>query len=154
VILDDSFSALDGKTESSVIENLLGMEGVFRKRQCTVLWITNSSMSFLLSSPGPLWLMHTPAKYFPLADEIIVLGDSIIQERGTWDSLREKSAKVAKIIHPESAEGETPATGPKSSAQAQTQGQHLRRIAADMSRKTGDLSLYGKLSICIFCYAH
>jgi len=51
VILDDSFNALDGKTESRVIENLLGREGVFRKRECTVLWITNSGTGFVVSSP-------------------------------------------------------------------------------------------------------
>ncbi len=45
MILDDSFSALDGKTESRVIDNLLRPEGIFRKMGTTVLWITNSSKS-------------------------------------------------------------------------------------------------------------
>jgi len=43
VILDDSFSALDGRTEAEVTDNLLGPEGLFRKTKQTVLWITNSS---------------------------------------------------------------------------------------------------------------
>ncbi len=43
VILDDSFSALDGKTEARVLTNLLGPEGLLRKMGASVLWITNSS---------------------------------------------------------------------------------------------------------------
>lgn len=41
VILDDPFSALDGRTEEQVIENLFGSQGLFRTRKTTVLWITN-----------------------------------------------------------------------------------------------------------------
>lgn len=59
MLLDDSFSALDGKTESLVIENLLGREGVFRKRACTVLWITNSSMVLVCLILFPLLLIRS-----------------------------------------------------------------------------------------------
>ncbi|GJC81629.1 ABC transporter atnG [Colletotrichum liriopes] len=42
VLLDDSFSALDGKTESRIVENLLGEDGHFRKMGTTVFLVTNS----------------------------------------------------------------------------------------------------------------
>jgi ATP-binding cassette subfamily C (CFTR/MRP) protein 1 len=42
IILDDPFSALDGKTERQIVENLVGDDSIFRKRNSTVLWITNN----------------------------------------------------------------------------------------------------------------
>jgi len=42
VVLDDCFSALDGKTESRIVENLLGPTGLFRKMGITVFFSTNS----------------------------------------------------------------------------------------------------------------
>lgn len=42
VLLDDPLSALDGKTESSIVENLLGPQGLFRKTGTTVFLMTNS----------------------------------------------------------------------------------------------------------------
>ena len=45
MLLDDCFSALDGKTESRIVENLLGSEGLFRKTGTTVFLITSSGMS-------------------------------------------------------------------------------------------------------------
>jgi ABC-type bacteriocin/lantibiotic exporter with double-glycine peptidase domain len=42
VILDDTFRALDGRTEKTIVDNLLGPGGIFRKQGTTVLVITNS----------------------------------------------------------------------------------------------------------------
>lgn len=50
VLLDTCFSALDGKTESRVVENLLGAEGLFKKMGTTVFLITNSGKSQTLFS--------------------------------------------------------------------------------------------------------
>ena len=49
VLLDDSFSALDGKTENCIVNNLLGPGGLFRQMRTTVFLITNSGMSKLSS---------------------------------------------------------------------------------------------------------
>jgi ABC-type methionine transport system ATPase subunit len=49
VLLDDSFSALDGKTESCIVKNLLGPGGLFRQMRTTVFLITNSGTSKLSS---------------------------------------------------------------------------------------------------------
>lgn len=48
MLLDDSFSALDGKTERQIVDNLIGSEGYFKKAGVTAFIITNSSKS---SSP-------------------------------------------------------------------------------------------------------
>lgn len=48
VVLDDSFSALDGKTETCIVQNLLGPEGLFRKMGTTVFLITNSGNIYIL----------------------------------------------------------------------------------------------------------
>lgn len=42
MILDDAFSALDGKTESRVVQNLFGPEGHFRTMGTAVFMISNS----------------------------------------------------------------------------------------------------------------
>ena len=42
VLLDDSFSALDGKTESLIVDNLFGPRGHFRRMGTTVILVTNS----------------------------------------------------------------------------------------------------------------
>nr|CAE76208.1 related to multidrug resistance protein [Neurospora crassa] len=42
VVLDDPFSALDGKTRDQVAQNLLGPKGLFRQLNAAVFWITSS----------------------------------------------------------------------------------------------------------------
>lgn len=42
MVLDDPFSALDGNTENAVVENLLGPNGWFKKRNTAVFLVTNS----------------------------------------------------------------------------------------------------------------
>lgn len=42
LILDDPFSALDGKTENKIVENLLGLKGLFRRLRTTIFMITHS----------------------------------------------------------------------------------------------------------------
>jgi ATP-binding cassette subfamily C (CFTR/MRP) protein 1 len=46
LILDDSFSALDGETERHVVQNLLGPTGVLRRYGVTVFLITNNGEIF------------------------------------------------------------------------------------------------------------
>jgi ATP-binding cassette, subfamily C (CFTR/MRP), member 1 len=43
VILDDVLSALDGKTQTMVAEQLLGRQGIFRKLKTTVVLVTHAS---------------------------------------------------------------------------------------------------------------
>ncbi len=48
VLLDESFSALDVKTEAQVTANLLGPEGHFRKMGTTVFLTTSSCKKVLV----------------------------------------------------------------------------------------------------------
>ncbi|KAK2596916.1 hypothetical protein N8I77_012799 [Diaporthe amygdali] len=124
IILDDSVSALDEKTQRHVVENLLMPGGILREHATTVLWIT------------------TTTKFFNLADEIIVLAGGIVKERGTWAHLRESDPLVDEIIHPHD---ETLVT--VAEAQTMKQANLARKEIAndglkDLARKNGDLSLY------------
>lgn len=47
VILDDVLSALDSKTKKTVVENLLGKDGLFKKLKSTVLLVTHECRSSL-----------------------------------------------------------------------------------------------------------
>lgn len=46
VILDDVLSALDSKTKKTVVENLLGKDGLFKKLKSTVLLVTHECKYF------------------------------------------------------------------------------------------------------------
>jgi ABC-type multidrug transport system fused ATPase/permease subunit len=122
VILDDSLSALDEKTQSQVVENLLQPGGILRDRTTTVVWITTST------------------KFFNLADEIIVLADGVLKERGTWVHLRENDPLIDQIIHPHL---ETPVAFPEARTTAnKARTESPRDGSKDLARRNGDLSLY------------
>ncbi|KAG8163691.1 hypothetical protein KVR01_006988 [Diaporthe batatas] len=122
MIFDDCFSSLDEKTQGGIIENLLGPKGIIHDGTTTVVWIT------------------TATKWFNLADEIIILADGVLKERGTWDHLREHDPSVDQVIH---RQPERPVAFPEArttinKAQAEIQ----RDGSKDLARKDGDLSLY------------
>jgi len=52
VVLDDGFSALDGKTEGRIVESLFGPTGHFKKMGTTVFFITSASRSKAYISYG------------------------------------------------------------------------------------------------------
>ncbi|KAH7400242.1 P-loop containing nucleoside triphosphate hydrolase protein [Cadophora sp. MPI-SDFR-AT-0126] len=123
VVLDDPFSALDGKTESHVVECLLGSQGIFKKLGTTVFLITNS------------------AQYFHLADEIIVLGDRTIQTRGSWGELKSDLSQITKVQISESETRHVPSETDLTNTKAQER--RKEDAAEDLARKTGDFALYG-----------
>lgn len=122
IVLDDSLSALDGKTQSQVVENLLKPGGILRDRATSVFWITTST------------------KFFNLADEVIVLADGTVKEKGTWAHLRESDPLIDEIIHPHL---ETPTILAEGQTTKQARTDTLRDASKDLARKNGDLSLYG-----------
>jgi ABC-type bacteriocin/lantibiotic exporter with double-glycine peptidase domain len=129
LILDDTFSALDGKTEQQVISNLLSPEfpyGLLRELGTTVFWITNSE------------------QYFHLADNVIVL-DKTILEQGPWDKLA-KNANISKLIFHDAEKRET-ADKTRGSATS-TKKVVQQKTLHDPTRRTGDASLYGRLFLC------
>ncbi|KAH9209825.1 P-loop containing nucleoside triphosphate hydrolase protein [Leptodontidium sp. 2 PMI_412] len=123
VVLDDPFSALDGKTEGHVVESLLGPQGILKKMGTTVFMVTNSS------------------QYFHLADEVIVLGDSTIQTRGTWEELKGDLNQIAKIQMTE-AETRQDIPSDRDMVKLKAQVRSTEDAAEDLTRKTGDFALY------------
>ncbi|KAI3325328.1 ABC transporter [Xylariaceae sp. AK1471] len=124
IILDDILSALDAKTEAHIAEMLIGPNGIFRTLKTTVILITHAS------------------HYLPLADMILVLANSRIEEQGTWEDLRSSASYVSKVQvkksnpHPtKNAANEKPLTTPGTTPFSEPN-------ISDLSRKTGDLSVY------------
>jgi ATP-binding cassette subfamily C (CFTR/MRP) protein 1 len=83
------------------------------------------------------------AQYFHLADQIVVLGtDGRIAESGTYDTLRAQTGYISSILlksgQPNSDEGQNrPAAMKMVKGVSENDGQ-------DLSRKTGDMSIYSK----------
>ncbi|EGR53020.1 uncharacterized protein TRIREDRAFT_54954 [Trichoderma reesei QM6a] len=123
VILDDSFSALDGKTENRIVENLLGPEGHFRKMGTTVFLITNS-------------------------DWLVVLADSSIQYQGTVAGLKDQPQSILKVnatdLDKNAAEEQL-----KVDSNVQRQTMKVADAISDLSRATGDITLYASYSFFV-----
>ncbi len=144
MILDDSFSALDGATEKQVIDNLLGPDGIFRSLRTTVLWVTNYG-AWIPSQVDTMTLTKMYSEqYFPLADHIVVLGDNAVKEQGSYESLRSLSGQISKIIHPDSEKVEAFRAKLDGVAKISLQSQALSKLALEAGRKNGDPSLYGR----------
>ncbi|KAL7951361.1 P-loop containing nucleoside triphosphate hydrolase protein [Trichoderma barbatum] len=119
VVLDDPFSALDGNTENTVVDNLLGPNGWFKRNNTAVLLVTNS------------------AQHFHVADEILVLEQGRIASRGSWNELKSSVTELSKFTVAKAAKApEAVLRTIKRSPQANTDAEE------DLYRKTGDFSLY------------
>ncbi|KAF2721401.1 putative ABC transporter [Polychaeton citri CBS 116435] len=70
ILLDDTFSGLDGETEKAVFDNLFG---------ATAILVSNSS------------------QYFQAAQHIVVLEEHRVADQGTWQNLKNKAASIAKF---------------------------------------------------------
>lgn len=117
VIFDDSFASLDGTTESTIVDNLFGKDGILKKVGIAAFWITNS------------------AQYFALADSVVILDSGKVEAQGPWKSLSKKLAEVKKF---EFAEGHH--DYPKSLTKPKTQTEI--DAEEDVDRGSGDFSLY------------
>jgi ATP-binding cassette, subfamily C (CFTR/MRP), member 1 len=77
-----------------------------------------------------------------LADWLVVLGDDSIKYQGTWADLKEKPENILKIYvaetHNNSAEGTHPVN-----ETVQSKSLDVAEAVSDLSRATGDISLYG-----------
>ncbi|KAL2880163.1 hypothetical protein SGCOL_004548 [Colletotrichum sp. CLE4] len=125
VILDDSFSALDGKTESRVVESLFGSAGHFKRTGTAVFLVTHSTA------------------HFHLADQLVVLGGGTIAYQGTWDSLKQNSKYASLKVDIDETKNDTVVEQPQVDKTMQNQELKMAEAASDLSRATGDLSLYG-----------
>ena len=144
-MLDDSFTALDGTTETQVIGNLLGATGLFRKMGTTVLWVTNACAYFLFHSSSLLFeifLIYCAAQYFHLADAFLIVDDSRVKKLVGQSSLSAERDEIAKIMLSDSKNLESIS---EQSISRLLQSQRRTDAAIDLNRKTGDFSLYGSL---------
>ncbi|OHF02462.1 hypothetical protein CORC01_02157 [Colletotrichum orchidophilum] len=124
VILDDSFSALDGKTESRIVEKLLGSGGHFKKTGTTVFLVTHSTA------------------HFSSADQLVVLGGGTVAYQGTWTGLRQDPKYAALKVNISETRDDTIEEQPRVDKTVQNQNLKLAEAASDLSRVTGDISLY------------
>ncbi|KAJ5013713.1 ABC transporter atnG [Colletotrichum sp. SAR 10_99] len=123
MLLDDSFSALDGKTERQIVDNLIGSEGYFKKAGVTALIITNST------------------SYFKLADQLLILGNGFVAYKGTWDDLPQKPGEILKFNHDESHD-QSSVQEVKMDKTVLKQKLKVEEGISDLSRAAGDFSLY------------
>ncbi|OBT68976.1 hypothetical protein VE03_01419 [Pseudogymnoascus sp. 23342-1-I1] len=154
LVLDDPFSSLDGKTETSIVENLLGIHGLLRKSKTTVFLITNAGKS--------LFDVIDALSFFPLSDQIIILSNSKIQNKGTWDEIKHNALEIKKIIMMPSEADDNSILPTPDVIKTQARHRAAEDAARDLTRKTGDFQLYGyyfkavgslNISILIACTA-
>ncbi|KAF4853365.1 ABC transporter atnG [Colletotrichum siamense] len=124
MLLDDSFSALDGKTERQIVDNLIGSEGYFKQAGVTAFIITNST------------------SYFKLADQLLILGNGFVAYKGTWDDLAQKPGEILKFNHDESHD-QSSVQEVKMDKTVLKQKLKVEEGISDLSRAAGDFSLYG-----------
>ncbi|KAL1961481.1 hypothetical protein VTN77DRAFT_1838 [Rasamsonia byssochlamydoides] len=127
VILDDVFSAVDMKTEQTLVERLLGKDGLFQKSGSTVILAT-----------------HT-VRHLSLADHIVVLGpDGRVVEQGSFESLKSKDAFIKEMLDKLTTDS---ADIEDSNQSKVSPGKKMIKTptdddVADVSRRTGDIAVY------------
>ncbi|KAF4874091.1 ABC transporter atnG [Colletotrichum siamense] len=124
MLLDDSFSALDGRTEHQIVDNLIGSEGYFKKAGVTAFIFTNST------------------SYFKLADQLLILGNGSVTYKGTWDDLAQKPGEILKFNDDESHD-QNSVQEVKMDKTVLKQKLKVEEGISDLSRAAGDFSLYG-----------
>lgn len=139
VLLDDTFSGLDGETEKSVFDNLFGPTGLFRRLKTTVVLASNSSKFLILSYISSTYTKA--AQYFQAADHIVVLGDHGIKEQGNWQTIEGKASSIAKFTSSSQSKYNISQSANFDKLTAQTRAKDEAEV--DLARQTGDSALYG-----------
>jgi ATP-binding cassette, subfamily C (CFTR/MRP), member 1 len=81
MILDDTFSGLDNETQDRIFTRLLGSRGLLRLSGTTVLLATHQ------------------LQRLSYADQIIVVGNGIIQEQGKFIELKRRGGHLSNLLH-------------------------------------------------------
>ncbi|KAI0389430.1 putative ABC multidrug transporter [Xylariaceae sp. FL0594] len=134
LILDDVFSGLDADTEEQVFRQVLGPEGLLRRRGATVIFCTHS------------------IKHLPVADYIVVLADGTVAEQGTFNELMGRDGYVRRLGLTGTSESdissETGSLQPHDESQEQKEEPAASsatargQLKADESRQVGDKTVY------------
>ncbi|KAM3547583.1 hypothetical protein MY1884_009514 [Beauveria asiatica] len=101
ILLDDTFSGLDGDTEDKIFKNLFGPGGALKQSGVTVILASNST------------------QFFSYAEHIVVLGNHGVIEQGPWSSIKIKAESIAKFSSATSATGSSPLAANLNSLNAQ-----------------------------------
>ncbi|KAI0401067.1 putative ABC transporter [Xylaria palmicola] len=121
LLLDDTFSGLDGETERTIFESLFTASGLTRQLKTSAVLISNSS------------------QYFQFANHIVVLGDRGIVDQGPWQDIKVKAASIDKLSAGQRVEDTTrSADVDKIAARILAKDETY----VDLARQTGDTSLY------------
>ena len=79
-----------------------------------------------------------------MADWLVVLGDDSIKYQGTWADFKEKPENIQKVhvaeTHNNSVEEKNPVN-----KTVQSKSLDVAEAVSDLSRATGDISLYGNV---------
>ncbi|KAK5626723.1 hypothetical protein RRF57_002438 [Xylaria bambusicola] len=118
LLLDDTFSGLDGDTERTIFDNLFKPTGLLRQQKTTVILVSNSS------------------------DHVVVLGNNGIIEQGPWQTIKLKTQTLAKFsATSHQVIEDTKLVGRYDALDAQIRVKE--ETEADLSRQTGDPAIYG-----------
>lgn len=81
-----------------------------------------------------------------MADHIIVLGESRIQAQGTWDQLKDTTIQILKAALRDVEKGKG-VSNTQDIAKIPAQKPLAVDVVQDITRKTGDVTLYGTNSL-------
>ena len=131
LVLDDIFSGLDADTEEHVFQKVFAPSGLLRTRHSTVILCTHS------------------VKHLPAADHIIVLGEGVVAEQGSFSELMAGQGFVEHLGLKEISKDLVPSGS--TSPVEEMAGFHVHPITEkrppivpnnDQSRKVGDRTVY------------
>lgn len=149
LLLDDSFSALDGNTERQLFDNLFGHSGIIRGLGITVVLISNSCK---FSHPFCKFTHPLVDQFFPTADSVIILQDRKITFQGNWQSFSAKLDSAVKFdLKQYDTRNQMVSSASFDKLENQIRAQEMSR--SDLQRKAGDPALYGETS-CSRCWNH
>ncbi|KAF7939946.1 uncharacterized protein EAE98_000073 [Botrytis deweyae] len=117
LLLDDTFSGLDGDTERTIFDNLFGSSGLVKRLKITVILVSNST------------------------DHVVVLGDHGITDQGSWQSIKIKAGSIAKFSSGNHVKDNAAVAAAFARLSAQVRAKDEAEI--DLSRRSGDSALYG-----------
>ncbi|ATZ47318.1 hypothetical protein BCIN_02g06110 [Botrytis cinerea B05.10] len=123
LLLDDTFSGLDGDTEQTIFDNLFGSHGLTKRLKITVILVSNST------------------QYFQSADHVVVLGDHGIIDQGDWQSIKIKAGSIAKFSSGNNIKDNAAVVAAFAKLSAQVRAKDEAEI--DLARQSGDSALYG-----------
>lgn len=89
-------------------------------------------------------LTRIAAQYFQTADHIIVLGNHGIRDQGTGQEIKTKASSIAKFSSELQSRSELVLSSNFDQLNVQVQAKEQAEV--DLSRQTGDFSLYGKIA--------